>query len=69
MVPEFSVLVFGKSNKCSNGLTIFKSSVTIFIFEIVLNFEKNKDYTGVETQVNSELGHINVTHEFRFVSV
>ena len=51
----------------------------VFILEIVLDFdpkkcmvskqEKVKDYTGVETQVNSALGHINVTHEFRLVSV
>ena len=27
IVPEFSVLNFGKSNKCSNGLTVFKSYV------------------------------------------
>ena len=35
MVPEFSELIFGISNKCSNGLIVFESSMgltTFFLF-------------------------------------
>ena len=37
MVPDFSVLTFGESNKCPNGLTVFTSSMLYTAWLVIPN--------------------------------